>query len=98
MNFKIGKKYIIDVTEKGIIPLMEFDRDRWFDKECDDLDFLTDEEKIIVVNEVLDKIRDEIEQHIDKEKLNFGGQFDSGLNLALKIVDKYKSESEDREC
>ena len=43
--------------------------------------------------EKLDKIRAEIESYIDKEKLNFGGQFDSGLNLALKIIDKYKSES-----
>ncbi len=44
--------------------------------------------------DMLDKIRAEIEQYIDKEKLRFGGQFDSGLNLALKIIDKYKTESE----
>ena len=45
----------------------------------------------------IDKIRDEIESYIDKEKLNFGGQFDSGLNLALKIIDKYRTENETRE-
>ena len=44
--------------------------------------------------DVVDKIRAEIEQYIDKEKLNFGGQFDRGLNLALKIIDKYKAESQ----
>ena len=43
---------------------------------------------------VLDKIRSEIDQYIDKEKLNFGGQFDSGLDLALRIIDKYKVEVE----
>ena len=37
----------------------------------------------------LDKIRSDIENHIDKEKLRFGGQFDSGLNQALKIIDSY---------
>lgn len=46
---------------------------------------------------VLDKIRTEIAEHIDKEKLSFGGQFDSGLNLALKIIDKYRVESEDKD-
>lgn len=46
------------------------------------------------VSDVLDKIRAEIESYIDKEKLAFGGQFDSALNLALKIVDKYKTKSE----
>ena len=61
MNFELGKSYIADVTEKGIIPLMEFDRSQWFDKNYDDLEFLTDEEKEVIVNEVLDKIRAEIE-------------------------------------
>ena len=46
---------------------------------------------------ILDKIRAEIEQNIDKEKLSFGGQFDRGLNLAIKIIDKYKTESEEEE-
>lgn len=44
---------------------------------------------------ILDKIRTEIEQNIDKEKLSFGGQFDSGLNLAIKIIDKYKAKSKE---
>ena len=38
---------------------------------------------------ILDKIRAEIEKNIGKEKLNFGGQLDRGLNLAIKIIDKY---------
>ena len=62
MNFELGKAYIVDVTEKGIIPLMEFDKSKWYNKDHDDLDFLTDEEKIIVTNEVLDKIRAETEK------------------------------------
>ena len=50
--------------------------------------------KAIKALSVLDEIKAEIEKYIDKEKLQFGGQFDSGLNLALKIIDKYKKESE----
>ena len=37
----------------------------------------------------IEKIRAEIENTIDKEKLAFDGQFDKGLNMALKIIDKY---------
>ena len=48
-------------------------------------------EKVIKqeVNAVLDKIRAEIENTIDQEKLAFDGQFDKGLNMALLIFDKY---------
>ena len=53
MNFELGKEYIVRVTEKGIIPIDEFDRARFFDKDCDSLEFLTDEEKAEVINEVL---------------------------------------------
>ena len=50
--------------------------------------------KALEQESVINKIRAEIEKYIDKEKLSFGGQFDSGLNLALKIINKYKEESE----
>lgn len=62
MNFELGKEYIVKVSEEGIIPIEEFDSDRFYDKDHDDLDFLTDEEKIVVINNVLDKIRAEIDQ------------------------------------
>lgn len=39
MVFELGKTYIVDVSEKGIMPLMEFDKDRWFDKDCDNFRF-----------------------------------------------------------
>ncbi len=109
MNFKLGEKYIVDVTENGIIPLMEFDRDRWFDKDCDNLDFLTDEEKIVVVNDVLDKIRAEIKEKIEQEEFarsvfrheekdavkaeQCTGSIMAYNNL-IKLIDKYKGESE----
>jgi len=101
MNFKLGEKYIVDVTENGIIPLMEFDRNRWFDKDCDDLDFLTDEEKIVVVNDVLDKIRAEIENitpkaHIRTGKLSIDTELMIPLDRVLKVLDKYKAEKEDK--
>lgn len=56
MNFELGKEYIVKVSKEGIIPIEEFDSDRFYDKDHDDLDFLTDEEKIVVINDVLDKI------------------------------------------
>lgn len=92
MIFELGKSYIVDVTEKGIMPLMEFDEDRWVNKDCDDLDFLTDEEKVVIINGVLDKIRAEIEQEYKAESEHPYGQ---GLRLALEIIDKYR-ESEDK--
>lgn len=100
MTFELGKTYIVDVTEKGIIPQEVFDKNRWYDKDHDDLDFLTDEEKIIVINDVLDKIRAEIEEYksrqltlaIGVEDLEKGKQI--ALEYVLAILDKYKVASE----
>ena len=100
MTFEFGKKYIVDVTERGITPLMVFDEDRWYDKDHDDLDFLTDEEKIVVINDVLDKIRAEIEEYksrqlalaIGVDDLEKGKQI--ALEYVLAILDKYKAASE----
>ena len=95
MNFELGKMYIVDVTEKGIIPQDVFDRDRWYNKDCDDLDFLTDEEKIVVINNVLDKIKVEIEK-LKPNNPNFKGYFEQNvaLNKVLEIIDKYKAKRE----
>lgn len=95
MNFKLGKKYIVEVTEKGIIPREEFLEERYIDKDHDDLDFLTDEEKTVVVNEVLDKIIAEIEEYAmpDFEYHGCGGsQKIVELEDVLEIIDKYRGE------
>lgn len=94
MTFELGKTYIVDVTEKGIIPQEVFDRDRWYHKDYDDLDFLTDKEKIVVINDVLEKIRAEIEK---LEYLNIedgSGGYDKYIEQyeVLKILDKAESE------
>ena len=39
MNFEIGKKYIVEVTEKGIIPRDEFLEERYINKDLDDIEF-----------------------------------------------------------
>ena len=95
MTFELGKTYIVDVTEKGIIPQDVFDRDRWYNKDCDNLDFLTDEEKIVVINNVLDKIKAEIEE-LKPNNPNFKGYFEQNvaLNKVLEIIDKYKAKIE----
>ena len=91
MNFELGKKYIVEVTEKGIIPTDEFSEERYFDKDHDDLDFLTDEEKTVVVNDVLDKIRAEI---FESARRTMNDTRAEGLYMAVQIIDKYKTESE----
>ena len=95
MNFKLGKKYIVKVSKEGIIPIEEFESDRFYDKDHDDLDFLTDEEKIIVINDVLDKIRAEF---ISLYPKNYAGELELGgascafsLHKVLNIIDKYKA-------
>ena len=64
-------------------------------KDHDDLDFLTDEEKAIIVNAVLDKMRAEIEKQ--KECRCFDDDdmyiYMTGLNDAIDIIDKYNVES-----
>lgn len=88
MIFEFGKTYIVDVTEKGITPLMIFDEDRWYDKDHDDLDFLTDEEKIVVINDVLDMIKAELETNTEKWWYgeNSGDCFVK-LSYVLEIID-----------
>lgn len=91
MNFELGKKYIVKVTEKGIIPREEFLEERYIDKDHDDLDFLTDEEKMVIVNEVLDKIEAEIERRCC---ITVGRENDPAITLydVFQIIDKYRGE------
>lgn len=84
MNFELGKEYIVKVSEEGIIPIEEFRSDRFFDIESSDLDFLTDEEKTFVINNVLDKIRDEIEEYKSRQVT-----LAIGIEEVLGIIDKY---------
>ena len=92
MNFELGKEYIVSVSEKGIIPLMVFDKDRWFDKDSDDLDFLTDEEKAIIAKEVADNIRAEIlgYEYTGFELGGFKDGFDTAMVKVLNIIDNYR--------
>ena len=46
-----------------------------------------------LVDDVLDKIRAEIEQVVEEES-KFDKKWAQGLKYALKIIDKYKAESE----
>lgn len=95
MNFEIGKQYIVSVSENGIIPIEEFSDERYFDIEYDSIDFLTDEEKVVIINNVLNNIRAEIEKKIVKRpRLDFKDserdRNDAFLEV-LDIIDKYKA-------
>lgn len=95
MNFEIGKQYIVSVSENGIIPIEEFSNERYFDIEYDSIDFLTDEEKIVIINDVLDKIRAEIADIYCGQYCENPSTADSVREMALEIIDKYKEESEE---
>ncbi len=90
MEFELGKNYIVSVTEKGIIPLLEFDISQWYNKNTNDLDFLTEEEKAIVVNNVLGKI---------KSYINYIRNTGLGKKKTLEFIEKFidglKVESEE---
>jgi len=91
MTFELGKQYIVEVTKNGIIHVEEFKREKFFDKDHDSLDFLTDEEKTIVINDVLDKIRTEIKQKsygIANDDVIQGMKYER--RDILDIIDKYK--------
>ena len=92
MNFELGKQYIVEVTDKGIIPIDEFDTERFFDKDNDDLEFLTDEEKTVVINDVFDKmskeIRDGIPHYVNKD-----GIF-ANIDDVQCVIEKYRGVSE----
>ena len=60
MNFELGKKYIVEVTDKGIIPIDEFSSEKYSNKDTNPLDFLTDEEKEIIENNIIAHIVDEM--------------------------------------
>ena len=101
MNFELGKKYIVNVTEKGIIPLREFDYNKWY--HIDYADLLKDEEKKIIVNEVLDEIKADIEAVIQEETVvdQSGGEYEHVVSKldpddVLQIIYKYKRETQER--
>lgn len=65
MNFELGKQYIVEVKPEGIVIVDEFDEDRFFDKDHDDLDFLTYEEKLAFVNRFFDAFSKDIKERDD---------------------------------
>lgn len=94
MTFELGKQYIVEVTENGIIPIEEFKRERFFDKDHDCLAFLTDEEKAVIINDVLDKIKAEIKQKsygIAHDLVIQGEKYER--RDILEIIDKHKVEN-----
>lgn len=93
MIFELGKEYIVKVSGRGIIPIDEFKSDRFYDKDHDDLDFLTDTEKTVVVNAVLDKIRAEIEAY--QSDAFYHDNVMMNKEMVLGIIDKYRAESEE---
>ena len=88
MIFELDKEYIVTVTDKGIIPIEEFNKERFYDRDNDDLNFLTDKEKEIVVNDVLTKIRAEMEKQA--YPITYFAGIGLPLFVILKIIDKYK--------
>lgn len=101
MIFEIGKQYIVSVTENRIIPIEEFSKERYFDIEHDSIDFLTDEEKEVIINDMLDKIKAEIKEwywQADKQVLAKDPcVVDAMVDLFIRTIDKYEVKSEGAE-
>lgn len=76
MNFELGKEYIVTVTDKGIVPVDEFNREKFYDKDNDDLDFLTEEEKVIIENQAYKKGLNDAWEYAKGVTLN---DFDGGI-------------------
>lgn len=96
MIFEIGKQYIVEVSKDRIIPIEEFSRERYFDKDHDDLDFLTDEEKEDIINAVLEDIKSEIEQM----DFDYGDYYDNTESIrkdVVEVIDNYKTKIEEGE-
>ena len=72
------------MTNNDIIELLIKDKEQR--GECYISDAINETIKIL---KNIELVKSEIERYIDKEKLAFDGQFDNGLNFALKIVNKY---------
>ncbi len=89
MNFELGKEYIVKVSEEGIIPIEEFESDRFFDKDHDDLDFLTDEEKTAAVNDALGTIIAGLKAHKWNKDEGSKAIYDSAINDAITYIDEY---------
>ena len=60
-------------------------------KDTDDLDFLTDEEKIIIINEVLDDISEEIKKMSDQFRALDWSTVLVPIGKVIKIIDNYKA-------
>lgn len=93
MNFNIGKKYIVDVTSMGIIPIEEFTYDRYFNRDSDDLDFLTDEEKSLLVKDIINKLRAKMValytgKYMKNDEHDEAFQIFSDVNLLLTTMEK----------
>lgn len=88
MNFELGKEYIVRVTEKGIIPIDEFDRVRFFDRDYDSLEFLTDEEKQIIIESALKELKHEMYEKIKdlRDLMEWGKIY--GMEIALDIINE----------
>ena len=69
---------------------MEFDNNQWYNKDSDDLDFLTDEEKIVVVNAILGKIIAGLKAHKWNKDEGSKAIYDSAINDAIVYVEEQK--------
>lgn len=88
MNFELGKEYIVRVSDKGIIPIEEFKSERFFDKDTDDLDFLTDEEKQIIIKSTLKELKNELCDKIkDLQETHDWGKI-YGVELVLDMINE----------
>ena len=88
-KMKFGKQYIVEVSEEGIVPVEEFDKNRFFDKDHDELDFLTEAEKedvaITTLNNLFDKVWDLATE-------TTSGLYDNAISDVIDLINKFKQD------
>ena len=87
---------LIDGDRIVTAQLYDDEHEEFIEKEMSIIDFINayTEEGVTASDDVLDRIRAEIEQEYKVESEHPYGQ---GLRRALEIIDKYRAESEDKE-
>ena len=96
MYFKLGKQYIVSVSEDGIVPVDEFDKDKYYNKDTDDLNILKDEEKLLIFKSVCNSLIKKIDRDLQfyRSDLTCKTAAEVRAQITEIIEDYYKNNKE----
>ena len=96
MNFELDKQYIVSVSKDGIIPVEEFDEEKYYNKDTDDLDFLTDEEGMLIIKSTCNNLIKKIDRDLKffRDDLSCKSAVEVRMQIADIIKDYCKNNKE----